>query len=702
MKTNIILLTAVCIIGFVLTSNAQPVVTINDDNITTCNQSVPWGYLTASANSGQAPYTYQWFDASWTQIDADSIYDVSTYATYHAVVTDNNSDKDTATIVVSWSNFSITATPVQQFGANHVSCDGSDGEISVSITGGTAPYLVAVTPGSFGLPDVVPVPPSYGTVYYQFTSQTSVTITGLAAGEYTVTVVSDSGATGCHANGTVTLNEPVMLARFSGTEYDNGYYVSCDTCTDGTFTLSADSSYGTLTYIWVELPPQYEPDYFPGGASPGLPFEYKDGYEPDGLDPGWILSAGSNPTYDDLEAGQWYAGVVMDAATGCLDFKPLYLEVPDDIRYWTLNGNSGTDNWMGTGDSTDLVIKTDSLERIRVQADGKVIITGTLEADNIEVGDGQSKFDTLKVGRILPLEGDTVVSIGEGSINYSTSWNILYPTSTQGGLVKGMGFGTAAIGYGQNSTAIGYRVMTSPTHAPYSVIIGRGRNDANPFVFFENDKPNSLMVGFNTDVASFYVGPANGTSGSYGNVGIATDNPAERLQINGNARIGDNTNYLTLGYDGSDGIIDWAGSTTLKINPTSQNNIQILSNKVTIGNLYNGTTHTDYRLGVNGKVLAREIFVTVDDWADFVFDDNYQLPSIYEVENYININKHLPDVPSENEILANGNNLGEMDAILLQKVEELTLYIIRLNKELEKVKADNEAMKLQLQGLDKK
>jgi hypothetical protein len=81
---------------------------------------------------------------------------------------------------------------------------------------------------------------------------------------------------------------------------------------------------------------------------------------------------------------------------------------------------------------------------------------------------------------------------------------------------------------------------------------------------------------------------------------------------------------------------------------------------------------------VNKGVLnAREIIVTAQTpFPDFVFDKEYSLPSIQGVENFINHHGHLPDVPSESEILENGINLGEMDAILLKKIEELMLYII--------------------------
>ena len=87
-----------------------------------------------------------------------------------------------------------------------------------------------------------------------------------------------------------------------------------------------------------------------------------------------------------------------------------------------------------------------------------------------------------------------------------------------------------------------------------------------------------------------------------------------------------------------------------------------------------------YMLSVNGKARAREVVVNLDTWSDFVFDDNYKMPSLFELEEIIKRDHHLPGVPSAQEVKDNGVSLGEMNKILLQKVEELTLYITEMNK----------------------
>ncbi len=99
------------------------------------------------------------------------------------------------------------------------------------------------------------------------------------------------------------------------------------------------------------------------------------------------------------------------------------------------------------------------------------------------------------------------------------------------------------------------------------------------------------------------------------------------------------------------------------------------------GNLGIGTTATGtFKLAVAGTIGARRLQITQSGWADYVFDNEYQLPSLAEVEDYVKVNKHLPEIPSEKEVVANGLDVGEMNKILVKKVEELTLYLIEEHK----------------------
>ncbi len=103
------------------------------------------------------------------------------------------------------------------------------------------------------------------------------------------------------------------------------------------------------------------------------------------------------------------------------------------------------------------------------------------------------------------------------------------------------------------------------------------------------------------------------------------------------------------------------------------------------GNVGIGTTSPQFLLAVNGVIGAKEVNVTTTGWADYVFRPEYALRPLSEVEAFINKNGHLPDVPSEKEVLENGVNLLEMNIKLLEKVEELTLYVIELEKKINSI-----------------
>jgi hypothetical protein len=99
------------------------------------------------------------------------------------------------------------------------------------------------------------------------------------------------------------------------------------------------------------------------------------------------------------------------------------------------------------------------------------------------------------------------------------------------------------------------------------------------------------------------------------------------------------------------------------------------------------TAHSNAMLMVDGKVVCKDLYVTASsDWPDFVFEKNYQLTNLYAVRDYYEANKHLPNVPTACEIEEKGINMSEMSAIQMQKIEELTIYIIQLKTELDELK----------------
>jgi hypothetical protein len=140
----------------------------------------------------------------------------------------------------------------------------------------------------------------------------------------------------------------------------------------------------------------------------------------------------------------------------------------------------------------------------------------------------------------------------------------------------------------------------------------------------------------------------------------------------------DNDNWSTNQYDHG-AFIDFYDNLLIRAgydNSTLRTVMRLLNN----GNVGIGTVNPQNKLDVNGIIRAKEVKVETG-WADFVFNDDYRLKPLSEVNAFIQENKHLPEIPSATEIKENeGVNLGEMQVKLLQKIEELTLYIIQQEK----------------------
>ena len=96
---------------------------------------------------------------------------------------------------------------------------------------------------------------------------------------------------------------------------------------------------------------------------------------------------------------------------------------------------------------------------------------------------------------------------------------------------------------------------------------------------------------------------------------------------------------------------------------------------------------SSYKLWVDGGIAAREVKVTIQNFPDYVFNENYPLTTINELEKYILKEKHLPGIPSSDDVKKNeGFEIGIMQTKLLEKIEEQTLYIISLQKQLNELR----------------
>lgn len=105
-------------------------------------------------------------------------------------------------------------------------------------------------------------------------------------------------------------------------------------------------------------------------------------------------------------------------------------------------------------------------------------------------------------------------------------------------------------------------------------------------------------------------------------------------------------------------------------------------------------------LHVNGTVRANTYSAVTPPWSDFVFEDDYELMKLEKVESFIKENKHLPEIPSEKELQKSGLDLPSMDSKLLQKIEELTLYMIDMNKRVNELENENTELKEKVESLE--
>jgi len=170
----------------------------------------------------------------------------------------------------------------------------------------------------------------------------------------------------------------------------------------------------------------------------------------------------------------------------------------------------------------------------------------------------------------------------------------------------------------------------------------------------------------------------------------------------GNTSALSNTVNVTTPESPTGGVTDYTSENSNLSTVNWQANNLLASGNVAIGTAVNPA----YRLAVGGNVVAEEVRVALQaNWPDYVFETDYELPSLATVERHIKAKKHLINIPSALEIEQQGIALGDMDARLLRKIEELTLYAIAQEKQIQRLREQNEKLKeltLRLSALELK
>ena len=323
----------------------------------------------------------------------------------------------------------------------------------------------------------------------------------------------------------------------------------------------------------------------------------------------------------------------------------------------------------------------------RLDVNGTARIVGATKIDNL-AGEGI---------RMVVADANGVMSTQVLGIAGSGTTNFL-PKFTDVGTVGNSGiFETAEgnIGTGGNAT-------------PAFALETQGSGFSSGFAF-KDTSSNSYFAMTSSNNGSFQIADMNKSGGATrlmvfneGNVGINTITDAGfRLDVNGTARIVGATKIDNLAGEGirmvvadANGVMSTqaigSGASGTPNYLAKFTDDVVLANSAIYesgGNVGIGTANPQYSLAVNGIIGAKEVNLTATGWADYVFRPEYTLRPLSELEAFINKNGHLPNVPSEKEVLENGVNLLEMNIKLLEKVEELTLYLIEMKKEIEELRA---------------
>ncbi|MBP6590352.1 MAG: hypothetical protein KA229_09625 [Chitinophagaceae bacterium] len=325
---------------------------------------------------------------------------------------------------------------------------------------------------------------------------------------------------------------------------------------------------------------------------------------------------------------------------------------------WTLGYNSPTtsDFRLFGGESAAFRLFTSSAERMTVASNGNVGIGAPSPAYKLDIINGA---------------GDNGIRVQSGN-----STNTILARD-------GLGLEIAAI---QSNQAIDFKTgNTSRLYISGTGNVGVGTTPtakldvAGTFKLVDGTQgAGKVLTSDASGNASWQTVSGGGgssqwtTNGSHiyyntGNVGIGTSTPGYKLEVAGTARI---NNSLVVNADGTVGI-----GTITTYPPTG-----------------------NYKLAVAGNIIAEKVRVKlqINGWPDYVFGEKYPLPTLKEIEKFIQQNKHLPGIPSAAEVEKDGLDLGDGQAMLLKKIEELTLHLIEMDKKLNQLSAENAAMKKKL------
>ena len=297
-----------------------------------------------------------------------------------------------------------------------------------------------------------------------------------------------------------------------------------------------------------------------------------------------------------------------------------------------------------------------------------------------------------------------------GNYNVAMGLDALRGTGTGAGNI---GIGRTAIGStgtvsGNYNTAIGYAPLTALTSGSYNIVLGylSGANLTTG--------SNNILIGQSVSASSTTVSNelniGNWIYGSSGNIGIGAASPGNKLEIthgtSGNSGLRfTNLNASSTAATSSGKVlsVNSNGDVVLEQAPVSSQWGNSPLNANTIQNLNTGgviigtgvvNLSTGYKLYVTDGIITEKLKIRLKaSWPDYVFNNNYPLQPLSEIEKYIKQHKHLPDMQPAEQVKKEGIEVGETNALLLKKIEELTLYMINADKQIKQLQEEVKQIK---------
>lgn len=327
-------------------------------------------------------------------------------------------------------------------------------------------------------------------------------------------------------------------------------------------------------------------------------------------------------------------------------------------------------------------------------------------------------------GRYNVASENTFIGFSSGKVNTTGTWNAYL--GYKSGFSNTLGKGNTFLGYESGLNNVG----TSGSSGHYNTFVGKSAGAANTTgssnVFLGSDSGAYSNASYNvflghyaglsaTGNANIYIGHGAGMDNTTGGSNVFIGHTAgQNITGSANVFIGSGCNVPTGSV--SNKLMIETNPTVMTPNPpTPLIYGDFYSRKIGIGlpNTFSASDGfpvtsggspainvSNYKLFVDGGVLSPAFTAApFSGWADYVFDEDYKLNTLEEVEQFINENGHLPNIPSAKEVAENGIELRQMATLQQEKIEELTLYLIQQNKELQILKEQNREMQEKMNSL---